>query len=130
MIKIQHEEKNLKQILQARVENLQREKIDMNQNLEMEGEYKINKLNSLMNKLVKEKQKLEEYYSYEVREKQELVLALAREKKNLTNELQALIKDVKKSKHKIKKHSHQVPGGPHQHYRGNQQIGHSVIANS
>lgn len=70
----------------------------------MESEYKINKLNSLIAKLVREKQKLEEYYSFEVREKQELVLALAKEKKSLTKELQGLIKNVKKSKHKIKKH--------------------------
>lgn len=53
----------------------------------MEGEYRINKLNSLMNRLMREKTKLEEYYSFEVREKQELVLALAKEKKSLTNEL-------------------------------------------
>jgi hypothetical protein len=32
------------------------------------------------------------------------VIALAKEKKNLTNELQTLLKDIKKSKHKIKKH--------------------------
>ena len=31
-------------------------------------------------------------------------MALQKEKKNLTNELQALLKDIKKSKHKIKKH--------------------------
>jgi hypothetical protein len=48
---------------------LQREKVDLNQNLEMEGEYQINKLNSIMQKLVREKQKLEDYYSFEVREK-------------------------------------------------------------
>jgi hypothetical protein len=48
---------------------------------------------------------LEDFYSYEVREKQELVFALAKEKKNLTNELQSLIKEVKKNKHRIKKHS-------------------------
>lgn len=53
----------------------------------MEEEYKINKLNSLMIKLTNEKKKLEEYLSFEVKEKQELVLALAKEKKNLTNEL-------------------------------------------
>jgi len=35
----------------------------------MEGEYQINKLNSIMQKLVREKQKLEDYYSFEVREK-------------------------------------------------------------
>lgn len=35
----------------------------------MEGEFYINKLNSIMNKLMREKQKLEEYYSFEVREK-------------------------------------------------------------
>jgi hypothetical protein len=69
------------------VECLQREKVDLNQNLEMEGEYRINKLNNLLNRLVREKQKLEEYYSFEVREKQELVLALAKEKKSLSNEL-------------------------------------------
>lgn len=40
-----------------------------------------------MSKLVKEKSKIEEYLSFEVKEKQELVLALAKEKKNLTNEL-------------------------------------------
>ena len=51
------------------MESLQREKIDLNQNLEMEGEYQINKLNSIMQKLVREKQKLEDYYSFEVREK-------------------------------------------------------------
>ncbi len=53
----------------------------------MEEEFKINKLNTLMSRLTKEKQKLEEYLSLEVKEKQELVLALAKEKKNLTNEL-------------------------------------------
>lgn len=83
---------------------LQYEKADINSNKEMESEYKVNKLNTLMSKLVKEKQKLEEYYSFEVREKQELVLALAKEKKSLTFELQTLLKDVRKSKHKIKKH--------------------------
>ena len=36
----------------------------------MESEYKINKLNNIMNKLMREKQKLEEYYSFEVKEKQ------------------------------------------------------------
>lgn len=105
MIMIQQEEKNLKLILQQRVESLQREKVDINQNKEMESEYKINKLNTLMNKLMREKQKLEEYYSFEVKEKQELVLALAKEKNSLTIELQGLLKDVKKSKHKIKKHT-------------------------
>jgi hypothetical protein len=35
----------------------------------MEGEYQINKLNTIMQKLVREKQKLEDYYSFEVREK-------------------------------------------------------------
>lgn len=51
------------------MDSLQREKVDLNQNLEMEGEYQINKLNSIMQKLVREKQKLEDYYSFEVREK-------------------------------------------------------------
>ena len=51
------------------MDSLQREKVDLNQNLEMEGEYQINKLNSIMQKLVREKQKLENYYSFEVREK-------------------------------------------------------------
>jgi hypothetical protein len=51
------------------VDSLQREKVDLNQNLEMEGEYQINKLNTIMQKLVREKQKLEDYYSFEVREK-------------------------------------------------------------
>jgi hypothetical protein len=55
--------------LQQRIDTIQREKVDINHAKEMEGEYRINKLNSLMNKLVKEKQKLEEYYSFEVREK-------------------------------------------------------------
>ena len=103
-MKIAQEEKMLKQILQQRVEHLQQEKTDINLSKEVEGEYKINKLNTIMNKLVKEKHKLEEYYSFEVKEKQELVLALAKEKKNLTNEMQALLKEIKKSKHKIKKH--------------------------
>ena len=53
----------------------------------MEEEYKINKLNSLLSRLMKEKHKIEEYLSFEVKEKQELVLFLAKEKKNLTNEL-------------------------------------------
>ncbi len=57
-----------------------------------------------MNKLVREKQKVEEYLNYEVQTKQDLVLALAKEKKNLTNELVVLLKDIRKSKHKIKKH--------------------------
>jgi len=78
--------------------------------MEMQSEYQINRLNTVMQKLVREKQKLEDYYSYEVREKQELVLALAKEKKNLTNELQGLLKEVKRSKHKIKKHSQQMGG--------------------
>lgn len=51
------------------MDSLQREKVDLNQNLEMEGEYQINKLNTIMQKLVREKQKLEDYYSFEVREK-------------------------------------------------------------
>ena len=51
------------------MDSLQREKVDLKQNLEMEGEYQINKLNSIMQKLVREKQKLEDYYSFEVREK-------------------------------------------------------------
>ena len=54
----------------------------------MEEEFKINKLNTLMTRLVKEKQKIEEYLALEVKEKQELVLALAKEKKNLSNEMQ------------------------------------------
>jgi hypothetical protein len=108
MMKIHQEERQLKVLLQERVERLQREKVALSQNLEMESEFKINKLNTLMQKLAREKQKLEDYYSFEVREKQDLVLALAKEKKNLTLELQGLLKEVKKSKHKIKKHS-QVP---------------------
>lgn len=104
MIKIQQEEKTLKLILQQRVTKLQREKADMSLNKEVESEYKINKLNTLMNKLMREKQKIEEYLNYEVQTKQDLVLALAKEKKNLTNELVALLKDIRKSKHKIKKH--------------------------
>jgi hypothetical protein len=52
--------------------------------MEASGEYQVNRLNSLMSKLVAEKQKLEEYYSSEVREKQELVIALGKEKKVLT----------------------------------------------
>ena len=51
-----------------------------------------------MQKLKSEKDKLELYYSYEVREKQELVLALAKEKKTLSVELQNCLKDIKKSK--------------------------------
>lgn len=39
----------------------------------MEEEYKVNKLNSLMDKLMKEKTKIEGYLSYEVKEKQDLV---------------------------------------------------------
>lgn len=70
----------------------------------MEEEFKINRLNTLMSKLVKEKSKIEEYLGFEVKEKQELVLALAKEKANLTNELKTVLKDIKKSKHKIKKH--------------------------
>lgn len=35
----------------------------------MEEEYKINKLNTLLNRLMKEKNKIEEYLSLEVREK-------------------------------------------------------------
>eukprot|EP00347_Sterkiella_histriomuscorum_P019956 403339649 len=116
MIKIQQEEKTLKQILQERVERLQREKADINFNKEMESEYKINKLNNLMSNLVKEKQKLEEFLCFEVQSKQELVLALAKEKKNLTDELVTLIKEIRKSKHKIKKHV----GSEHirRHYQG------------
>lgn len=94
----------LKQILQQRVDQLQREKADLTSNKEVESEYKINKLNTLMNKLVKEKQKLEEFLNFEVQTKQDLVLALAKEKKNLTNELLGLLKEIRKSKHKIKKH--------------------------
>lgn len=104
MIKIQQEEKTLKLILQQRVAKLQREKADLSLNKEVESEYKINKLNTLMNKLMREKHKIEEYLNYEVQTKQDLVLALAKEKKNLTNELVALLKDIRKSKHKIKKH--------------------------
>ena len=88
MMRIQQEEKVLKQVLQQKMESLQREKVDIGCSKEMEGEYRVNKLNTIMNKLVKEKQKLEEYYLIEVKEKQELVLALAKEKKNLTNEMQ------------------------------------------
>ena len=77
----------LKQILQHRVDQLQKEKGLASQNKEMEEEFKINKLNTLMTRLVKEKQKIEEYLALEVKEKQELVLALAKEKKNLSNEM-------------------------------------------
>jgi hypothetical protein len=35
----------------------------------MEEEYKINKLNTLLSRLMKEKQKIEEYLSFEVKEK-------------------------------------------------------------
>ena len=56
-------------MLQARVEKLQKEKVDINRDKEMESEYKVNKLNTLMQRLLQEKQKLEEYYSFEVREK-------------------------------------------------------------
>lgn len=94
----------MKEILQDRVEKLQREKVDINYNKEMEEEYKVNKLNSLLSRLTKEKQKIEEYLSFEVKEKQDLVMFLAKEKKNLTNELQALLKEIRKSKHKIKKY--------------------------
>lgn len=45
---------------------IQREKADLNLNKEVESEYKINKLNSLLNRLVKEKQKLEEFLNFEV----------------------------------------------------------------
>ena len=64
-----HEEKMLKQMLQQRVVSLQKEKADLNLNKEVESEYKINKLNSLLNKLVKEKQKLEEFLNFEVQTK-------------------------------------------------------------
>lgn len=86
-------------ILQQRVDRLQKEKVAINYNKEMEEEFKINKLNSLLSKLMKEKQRIEEFLSFEVKEKQELVLVLAKEKKNLTNELQALLKDIRKRKH-------------------------------
>jgi len=36
---------------------------------EMEGEFHINRLNALMSRLVSEKQKLQDCYSFEVREK-------------------------------------------------------------
>jgi len=39
-------------------------------NKEMEEEFKINKLNLLMSKLVKEKNKIEEYFYHQVKEKQ------------------------------------------------------------
>jgi len=77
----------------------------MTQEREMEGEFKINKMNLLLNRLLTEKKKLEDYYTFEVKEKQELVLALAKEKKILASELQGLLKEVRKSKHKIKKHT-------------------------
>ena len=70
----------------------------------MEEEFKINKLNSLMSRLVREKQKIEDILSFEVKEKQDLVMALAKEKKNLTIELQTVLRDIKRNKHKIKKH--------------------------
>jgi uncharacterized protein YukE len=98
-------------MLQARVEMLYKEKADMTQDLEREGEFKINRLNQILNKLTQEKKKLQEFYSYEVRQKQELVLALAKEKKSLATELQSLLKDVRKSKQKIKKHT----GGAYHH---------------
>jgi len=62
--------------------------VSINQNKEMEEEYKVNRLNQIMAKLVKEKQKIEEFLSFELKEKQELVLALAKEKKSITTELQ------------------------------------------
>lgn len=70
----------------------------------MQEEQIINKLTTLLNRLLKEKSKIEELLSMEVKEKQDLVLAFAKEKKNLTTELQTHLKDIRKIKHKIKKH--------------------------
>ena len=39
-----------------------------------------------------------------MQEKQDLVVALSNEKHNLTKELQSKIREVRKDKHKIKKH--------------------------
>ena len=41
----------------------------MSQSKELAEEYRINKLNSLMDKLILETSRLEEYYLFEVREK-------------------------------------------------------------
>lgn len=96
---------SLKYLLQQRIDSIRQESGEITQHIESSGEFKVNKLNTIMLKLKSEKEKLELYYSYEVREKQELVLALAKEKKTLSVELQNCLKDIKKSKQRIKKHS-------------------------
>ena len=88
----------LKAMLQQRMDSVKEESGKMAQNIESSGEFQVNRLNGLMQRLRAEKDKLERYYSYEVREKQELVLALAKEKKSLMSELQNCMKDIKKAK--------------------------------
>jgi hypothetical protein len=72
-------------------------------------------LNTLVSRLTSEKIKLEEHLSFEVKEKQELVMALAKEKKNLTTEFQTILHEIKKNKHRIKKHVDvsRIKGHPH-----------------
>jgi hypothetical protein len=88
----------LKAMLQQRMDSVREESGKMAQNIESSGEFQVNRLNGLMQRLRAEKEKLERCYSYEVREKQELVLALAKEKKSLMSELQNCMKDIKKAK--------------------------------
>jgi hypothetical protein len=53
--RIAHEERSLKHLLQDRIERLQRDKLASGAEREMAGEYHVNKLNTLMSRLVREK---------------------------------------------------------------------------
>jgi hypothetical protein len=58
-----------------------------------------------MGRLAAEKVRLEGCLRDEVRERQELVIALGREKQLLSGELEGLVREVRRAKHKIKKHT-------------------------
>ena len=60
----------------------------------MEGEYKINKLNSLLSRLINEKLKREEQLQSEVKEKKDLVKSLIKERKKLRYDLQTVMQDI------------------------------------
>jgi len=82
---------------------MQKEKVDIENQLEQEEEFMVNKLQILLERILTEKNDLENQLAMEVTEKQDLVMALEKEKTNLTQELQKKIKEIKKDKNKIKK---------------------------
>lgn len=100
---IEKEQKYLQDTLYKKFESIQIEKDSLMKEIESEESERIAHLQFVIDRILTEKNKLEELLSEEVREKQMLVMALESQKSSITQELQKKVEEIKSHRNMIQK---------------------------